>query len=72
MILYWFGHAPIHTLNDSYGDIVITGGSIIPCLFMLPNGDIVSYGSMGYWGGSNSNNDSGGGGSSGNTFYSYY
>ena len=50
----------MNLLNDCDGNIVIVD-SFIPLLFMLPNGDIVSYGSLGYWGDS-----------SGDTFYSSY
>ena len=49
MIVYWFGHAPLSLLNDCNGDIVIVDS--MPVLFMLPSGDVVSYGTSGYWGG---------------------
>jgi len=45
LILYWYGHAPLDRLNNSYGDLVITGWNV-PDEFMLPTGDIVTHGSI--------------------------
>lgn len=39
LILYWFGHAPIHKLGDGNGDVVVTGWNV-PEVFMLPTGEI--------------------------------
>jgi CDAN1-interacting nuclease 1 len=38
LVLYWFGHAPLHRLGDCQGDIVICGWQL-PSAFMLPTGE---------------------------------
>ena len=40
LVLYWFGHAPLHRLNTSQGDITILGWDL-PTKFMFPTGEIV-------------------------------
>mmetsp|Transcript_9362 Transcript_9362/g.13287 ORF Transcript_9362/g.13287 Transcript_9362/m.13287 type:complete len:301 (-) Transcript_9362:188-1090(-) len=43
LILYWFGHAPVHKLGDGHGDVVVTEWNL-PELFMLPTGDYALIG----------------------------
>jgi len=44
LILYWFGHAPLDTLGNGHGDVMVTGWNL-PNFFLLPTGDLASLGS---------------------------
>ena len=45
LILYWFGHAPLHRLRDARGDVVVIAWDL-PTYFMLPTGDYVGRGTV--------------------------
>jgi hypothetical protein len=42
LIIYWFGHAPLHRLGSLAGEITIVGWKL-PQKYMLPNGEIRQF-----------------------------
>lgn len=43
LIIYWFGHAPLDTLGNAHGDVIVIGWNL-PKFLLLPTGDIASLG----------------------------
>jgi len=43
LVLYWFGHAPIHRLGNGHGDVIVTEWKV-PSELLLPTGDVARVG----------------------------